>query len=467
MVIVLRDYQNDMIAKVREAFKAGNRSVLMQMATGSGKTLTAAYIIKHAAEKGNSTLFLCNRRELVEQTVEAFASIGVNVGVIAAGTKPNWNLAVQVGSIDTLRARMDDTFYFPDLVIWDECRGIAAASWAKIREHYKDAYHIGLDATPKRLDRKPLRPYFEEMICGLTIGELIERGALVPPRVYSPREKVDLTGVKMSMGDFDAQSLAEVMGKSAITGDIIGHYQRLGVGRQGLTFCPTIEYSNMMVRLFNGAGIAAEHLDGNSSKKVRKKIVGKYRDGDLRMLSNVNLFTAGFDVPNVSYIADASPTMSLANYMQRAGRAARPAEGKEYYVLSDHAGNSFRHGLPHEDREWSLDAPPKRKKSAIIAAASKQCEECYAHSPISTKICPYCGTPFQVVDREVKQTDGELVEVQPLPKLIGAELREAIAAAQRPADLYALAKRQGYKAGWAWIELQKRRMPARNPMGDL
>lgn len=465
-MITLRPDQQDMIDAVRLKFKEGKRSVLMQMATGAGKTYTSAYIMKGAAEKGNKTLFLCNRRELVDQTVQAFENIGVTAGVIAAGTKPDWNLTVQVGSIDTLRARMDDTFYFPDLVIWDECRGIAAASWTKIRKHYDTAYHIGLDATPLRLDRKPLRPYFEDMVCGLTIQQLIDVGALVPPKVYAPKEKVDLSGVKMKMGEFDAVGVADVMAQSAITGDIIDHYRRLANDGQGLVFCPTLEYSVMIARLFTEAGIPAEHLDGNTSKKVRKKIVSKYREGGLRLLSNVNLFTAGFDVPNVSYIADTAATMSLANYMQRAGRGARPAEGKTHYVLADHAGNSFRHGLPHEDREWSLDAPPKRTKAQMSVVAAKQCDECYACSPVSVKVCPYCDTPFPVKERDVKSSDGDLVEAQILPKLIGEELRLAIEAAQRPADLYALAKRQGYKAGWAWHKLQERRtrFQSRNPM---
>lgn len=466
MTITLRDDQQDMIDRVRDAFKRGKRAVLMQMATGAGKTYTSAFIMKGAAAKGNKTLFLCNRRELIEQTVKAFENIDVQAGVIAAGVKPNWNLPVQVGSIDTLRVRMDDTFYYPDLVIWDECRGIAAASWSKIRKHYDTAYHIGLDATPKRLDRKFLSPYFEEMICGLTIQQLIDIGALVPPRVYAPREKVDLSGVTMRGGDFDAGQLADVMAKSAITGDIVRHYQRLGVNRQGLIFCPTIAYSEMIAKLFTESGVPAQHLDGNTPKEVRKKIVQQYRDGQLLMLSNVALFTAGFDVPNVSYIADASPTMSLSNYMQRAGRGARPAEGKQYYVLSDHAGNSFRHGLPHEDREWTLDAPPKRNKKSISVAPVKQCENCYACLPVQVKVCTYCDHEFPVVERETKTDDGELVEAFILPKLNGDELRLAIENARAPADLYMLAKRQGYKAGWAWHKLQERRgvLQSRNPI---
>lgn len=222
----------------------------------------------------------------------------------------------------------------------------------------------------------------------------------------------------------------------------------------------------MIAKLFTEAGIQAQHLDGNTSKKVRKKIVQQYRDGELLMLSNVALFTAGFDVPNVSYIADASPTMSLSNYMQRAGRGARPAEGKEYYVLSDHAGNSFRHGLPHEDREWTLDSPPKRNKKSISEAPIKQCENCYACVPVQVKVCTYCGHEFPVKERDTKTDDGELVEAFILPKLQGEELRLAIENARSPSDLYALAKRQNYKAGWAWHKLQERRnaLQSRNPM---
>jgi superfamily II DNA or RNA helicase len=465
-MITLRDDQKDMIEKVRGVFGDKKRSVLMQMATGAGKTYTAAYIMVEAAKKGNRTLFLCNRRELIDQTVLAFQNIGVEAAVIAAGYKPNYESFVQVGSIDTIRARMDDVMFFPDLVIWDECRSIASASWANIRKHYDSAYHIGLDATPKRLDRKPLRPYFEDMICGLTINELIGINALVPPKVYAPKERVDLSGVKLIGGDYDARGLEGAMSASSITGDIVDHYLRLANGGQGLVFCPTIDYSEMIAEVFNDSGIPAQHLDGGTTRKVRKKIVERYRNGEIKLLTNVNLFTAGFDVPNVSYVVDASPTKSLANYMQRAGRGARPANGKTHYILADHAGNSFEHGMPHDDREWSLDAPPKRTNKGISVAPVKQCEHCYAVCGVQELNCPACGKPFPVKERQVKAITGNLVEAVALPKLYGDELNAELEKCITRHDLIKIAQRQGYKMGWVHFRMKEKGniWQSKNPM---
>jgi superfamily II DNA or RNA helicase len=462
-MVTLRDDQNDMIERVRNRFNEGNRSVLMQMATGAGKTYTAAYIMMNAAKKGNRTLFLCNRRELIDQTVLAFENIGVTAAVIAAGFKPDYNNFLQVGSIDTIRARLDDVLFYPDLVIWDECRSIASPSWASIRKHYSAAYHIGLDATPKRLDRKPLRPYFDVMECGLTIQQLIDLEALVPPKVYAPAIKPDLSGVKIRGGDYDATGVAGVMSASAITGDIVNHYIRLAEGGQGLVFCPTIDYSEMIAGIFTEAGIPAQHLDGNTTKKVRKKIVEKYRAGEIRLLTNVNLFTAGFDVPNVSYVADASPTKSLANYMQRAGRGARPAAGKTHYTLADHAGNSFEHGMPHEDREWSLDSPPKRTNKGVSVAPVKQCEHCYAVCGVQELNCPSCGKPFPVKERQVKEVIGDLVEAVKEAKLYGADLDAAIDSCNTIHDFVALAKRQKYKMGWVYYMTKNKKLISDNP----
>jgi superfamily II DNA or RNA helicase len=465
-MVTLREDQQDIIARVRAKFAEGKRSVLMQMATGAGKTYTAAFVMKEAAKKGNRTLFLCNRRELIDQTVAAFDNIGVKADVIAAGFKPDYNNFIQVGSIDTIRARLDDVMFFPDLVIWDECRAIASPSWAMIREHYAPAYHLGLDATPKRLDRKALRPYFEDMVCGLTIGELIERGALVPPKVYAPAVRPDMSGVKIRGGEYDAAGVAGVMSASSVTGDIVAHYLRLANGGQGIVFCPTIEYSEMIAEVFTEAGIPAQHLDGNTTRKVRKKIVERYRNGEIKLLTNVNLFTAGFDVPNVSYIADASPTKSLANYMQRAGRGSRPAEAKTHYILADHAGNSFEHGLPHEDREWSLDAPPKRTNKGISVQPVRQCEHCYAVCSIQETHCPLCGKEFPIKKREVKEVIGNLVEAVKEAKLYGADLDAAIDACNTIQDFLKIAKRQGYKAGWAYYRMKEKgsKWQSKNPM---
>jgi DNA repair protein RadD len=446
-----RPYQVNLIDAVREEFKLGALSVLMQSATGSGKTLVSGWITSEITKRGKRVFFICNRIELVEQTLIAFESLGLDCGIIASGLPENRNALVQICSVDTLRSRLKRENYVADVVIWDEARGRGAAGWQAVCDSFGfHCLHIGLDATPIRLDGKPLGNFFEKMVCGLQIRELIEMGALVPPRVFGGAIAPDLSNLKIVRGDYVPEEVAGAMSGAGLVGDIVDTYKRIGENRQGIVFCPNIAYSQFIAGVFQEAGISALHLDGNTTKPDRDAAIRVYRNGDVRLLTNVGLFEAGFDVPAVGYVVDASPTKSLARYLQRAGRGARPAEGKEYYIYADHAGNRFEHGFPHQDREWSLSAR-KNKAKGEVKTRTRECPECYMSSPAHKKACEHCDHVFVVEKKEIAlPTPSEMQEFHLLPPVKGHELETLKESCKSYADFLALAMRQGYKKGWAF-----------------
>jgi superfamily II DNA or RNA helicase len=453
-MISLRPYQQNIIDKARTEFAKGHKRVLVQLPTGGGKTFIAGFMLLNKPKK---SFFIVNRIELLEQTLDSFEKIGLNCGVIASGLPELPEAPVQICSVDTLKTRIKHTQYKADFVIWDECRGIAAAGWQKVMAHFGDkTCHLGLDATPIRTDGKSLGQFFDVIVTNLQINDLIAMGALVPPKIFGAAVKPDLSNARISMGDYVASDVEKAMGGN-VAGDIVQTYLRIGEGGQGLVFCPTIAYSQFIAEQFKIANVSCEHLDGETPKALRDQIINQYRLDKIKLLSNVGLFTAGFDVPNVSYVADASPTKSLANYLQRAGRGARPLAGKEYYILADHAGNRYEHGFPDDDREWSLNYG-KKKKDGEVKTKVRDCPECFMSSKAHKKACEHCGFVFPIEKREIIASDATMEECERLPKLRGDDLTEAISLCKTKKDFDDLALRQGYKKGWAyyqWAEMKR------------
>lgn len=456
MTFVLREYQEDLLERVRKAMRKSKR-VLVQLPTGGGKTVICSKAIANATAKGLTSWFLLHRRELVKQSVRTLTeAAGLDVGIVAAGFPSNRHQQVQVCSIGTL-ARRSHLLPEPRLLNWDECHHLAAASWAAIFEKFPGSFHLGWTATPERLDGTGLGKWFDEMVCGPTVRELIEIGSLCDYTLYAP-SVVDLAGVHSVGGDYNKKELAAAMGKSTVTGDALSHYRKHCPGKRAILFAWSIEASIEIVRQFNDAGIPAEHVDGSTDEVVRDNAISRFREGRTLLLSNVNLFSEGFDVPAVEAVFDLAPTQSLSMYLQRCGRALRPAEGKDRALLFDHAGNSARHGLPDAEREWSLEGRRKTKGSKSDGPPVKQCPLCFATVAAASSVCRHCSYKFEVASRPIEQVAGELGEVD----------REAFAAkraaqreqgtAQTLDELIRIGTLRGMKnpAGWAKHVLEGR-----------
>lgn len=407
-------------------------------------------MLKTACERGYRAWFNCHRIELIRQSVVTLTNAAdLNPGIVASKFPGNRHLPVQVCMIPTLRHRrifLDE----PHLIIWDECHHVVAGTWDEIHRAYPRSAHIGLTATPERLDGKGLGGYFQKIITGPSVSWLIRHGFLADYRLFAPPPP-NLDGVHTVAGDFNKKELSAAMAKSTVTGDVISHYRRYAAGKRMVLFAWSVEASMSIAQRFSDAGIPAEHVDGGTDDRVREGAMERFKSGETRVLCNVDLFSEGVDVPAIEAVALLRPTQSLALYMQQVGRALRPSPGKQYAVILDHAGNCRRFGMPDDERVWTLEGRKKRARDND-ATLIRQCPRCYAISSISADSCKACGYKFITIGRGVEEVEGELKEVDDLMARQAkrdAELREQ-GQARTLDDLIALAKVRGYKNPDKW-----------------
>jgi len=443
----LRPYQTNIIDETRQALRKHN-SVLIQAPTGSGKTALSAAMAGTASRKNKRTFFICHRAELIEQTSITFNKVGIPHGFIASGVAPDPFQTVQVCSIDTLKSRVK-TIKHPDFCIWDESHHVGAAGWAKVHSLYSKAKHVGLTATPERLDGKGLGEWFTHMVIGPTPEWLIKNGYLCDYNYFAPNVP-DLTGVHTSMGDFKKNELNHAMDSNVITGDAIKHYMKLARGKRAVVFCVGIKHSKHVVEQFKAAGIVAVHIDGTMAKHDRKAAIDGFRSGTIQILSNVDIVGEGFDLPAIEASILLRPTKSLALFLQQVGRALRPKEDGSKAVILDHTGNFLRHGFPDDEREWTLGGHQRKgrgKKEEGEEVNIKQCPKCFnVHKPMPR--CPSCGHIYEVKGRELDQVDDDLVELD--REAIRKQQRKEQGRASSLEDLVELGIKRGYKSPHAW-----------------
>ncbi len=463
----LRDYQESMLDQARDHMRRGVRRILLQLPTGGGKTVMAATMLGGASSRGKPSQFLVHRRELVEQTSVTFGAVGIEHGLIASGLPAAGQRAVQLSAVQTLVNRLD-TIPTPSLVVVDEAHHAVAGTWDRILSAWPDAFIIGLTATPERLDGRGLKDHFDVMVKGPSVASLIERGFLSPYSYYAPGVP-DLLGVRTTAGDFNRAGLAAAMDKPKLIGDVVEHYLRLAPGEQGIVFAVSREHSRRIADAFTANGVRAAHVDGAMNDQERARIVGGFRAGDVRVMVNVDLFGEGFDVPGLVYCGLARPTKSLGLHLQQVGRALRVMAGKAQAIIADHAGNAMTHGLPDDEREWTLEGRKRGSSRAggwADAVAVHQCSECFRVTPSVLRVCP-CGHEFPVKVRALDQEDGELfaLDREAMRALAQAE-KQAVARARKEEerrcetmmDFIRLGRERGYAnpAGWARMKMQLR-----------
>jgi DNA repair protein RadD len=446
-MIQLRPYQSEIVDACRAAYRSGQRSALVQLATGGGKTVLGSYMVQGSSARGLTCWWLVHRRELLTQASRTFYSMGIEHGFIAGGRSSDPTRRVQIGSVQTVARRLHD-LPPPDVIVFDEAHHCGAAQWRQIYEAFPHAKVIGLTATPWRLDGVGLGRWFETMIQGPTVAELIEAGSLSEYRLFAP-SAVDTSSVATAMGDFKRDQLSALMDKPTITGDAVQHYLRLAQGRRAVAFACSIEHSRHIAAQFQAAGIPAEHADGTMATEQRDAAVQRFISGQTLVLSNAELFGEGFDVPAIEAAILLRPTKSLSLHLQQVGRALRPCDGKDHAIILDHAGNSLVHGLPDDDREWSLEDRKKRRKGEVGAVSVRQCPKCFrVYRPAPQ--CPGCGFGEVGAGRAVEQREGDLQEID--PAVLRAARKQEERRAQTVADLVHLGEQRGYKNPRVWAE---------------
>jgi superfamily II DNA or RNA helicase len=340
----------------------------------------------------------------------------------------------------------------PGLIIIDEAHHATAGQWARILDHWPDAYRLGVTATPCRLDGCGLRSAFDAMVLGPSVADLIFTGYLSPARIYAPPVVADLSGVRRRAGDYANDQAAAAMDRPTVTGDAIAHYQRLAAGQQAIAFCCNVAHAVSVCDAFKTAGISAALLLGGTGD--RDQVVADFAAGIVRVLVTVDVVSEGFDVPAASCAILLRPTQSLGLYLQQVGRVLRPAPGKDAALILDHVANVTRHGFPDDPREWSLSEGIVRGGRGTPAPSVRTCPECYAAFK-PAPICPVCGAQCAPVkSRAIRQLMGELKELkrESVQQRIAErdKAKRQRQAARTLSELLALAKERGYSPGWAY-----------------
>lgn len=455
MKFQLREYQQQSVDAIRDAYRSGYRTPLLVLPTGGGKTIVFTHIAEKMAAQGKRVYILVHRKELLTQASEKLTEFGVSHGLIAPGHSMTGD-CVQVASVHTLSRRLS-RLPEPDLIIIDEAHHAAAGTWKKILDHWPRSRFLGVTATPIRLDGKPLGKsaggYFDTLVGGPNVRWMIDKGYLTQPVVFAPPTQIDYSQIKMKGKDFATTEAAAVMDKPTITGDAIDHYSRLCGGEPAIAFCASVDHAEHVAAEFTAAGYPAYSLTASLTDAQRKHRIQCLADGRIKVLTSCDIISEGTDIPVVAVAILLRPTQSLGLYLQQVGRVLRPYPGKTRSIILDHVGNCLRHGMPDEVREWDIDEGIIKKKAqdSEDGPAVKQCERCFFVYPCGPRECPSCGYVAPVKERSIEEVAGELVQMTDDEiESFRRRSRQVVGRARTLEDLIAIADQRGYKKSWAY-----------------
>jgi DNA repair protein RadD len=437
-------HQARAIDDLRASLSSGKRRPMLMAPTGFGKTLTAAWIIQRALDKGKTVAFTVPSINLIDQTVAAFEAEGIHCIGVLQGAHPRTDreAPVQICSVQTLtrRKRLD-----VDLVLVDEAHGLYrdVLRWM---QDFPNLPFIGLSATPWS---RGLGKFYDDLIVAATTADLIRDGFLSPFTGYAPSNP-DLSAVSTVAGDFREDELSEAMDRPSITGDIVGEWLKRGEDRPTLAFCVDRKHAQHIHERFEEVGVPSEYMDGETPREDREATFERFRAGATRVICNVGVLVAGVDLPMASCLIDARPTKSRIRYVQVTGRGLRTSPGKVDLRILDHAGNALRLGLVTDIHQTRLDDGEEkaaaRKQREKPAPLPKLCSACKAVLGRAAKVCFACGEPVLSVTA-VRVVDGDLVELS--SRRSGQRDLKEWERRRFFSELLGLAEERGYAPGWA------------------
>ena len=417
-----------------------------------------AEIARRTTANNNRVMFLIHRKEVLDQAVKTFNEQGVNPSLLTAGM------------VQTLTRRVDK-LAAPNVILVDEAHHALAKSYQRILKQFPKSIVLLFTATPHRTGRMQLDQIADDIIVGQSIHELTEKGFLAPFRYFQPPDDFDSKLLKRSStGDYTAESMQQAM-STKIFGHIVKQYRRIADGMQAVVYTYSIDSAVEIARKFNSEGISAVEVDGTTLKEKRDLAVQKFREQEIKILVNVNLFTEGVDLPDVDCVIMARPTASLALYLQLSMRCLNPREGKTAIII-DHANNFKTFGYPDDDRDWKQAIKSGKQKNKSLLTDSDisivTCDYCFAvvkASEVKDGKCPICGKPIKV--HEAKPvSDVDLVEAtkerQRLikeivkKKLLKEVANKSVSELHTMKELQAYARLHGYKKGWCFYMAKRK-----------
>ena len=364
----LRDYQQEMKLRLFEEWEL-HRSVMVQMPTGTGKTHLLAAVVKEflcGGGVGMRVWIVAHRRELVEQIEETVARYGMGKepdksaknGRTGKDSMPEESGRVRVFSIQWLSRNRKIMDGQPDLIVIDEAHHALAETYRELWKRYPEARKLGMTATPCRLNRKGFTDLFDTLITSWSIAEFIGRGWLssfdyVSIRANSSEQRlIDSLKKRGADGDYQVKEMNAVLNRETGIRQLYESVRRYAAGKKGIVYAVSIAHARQIAAYYSLHGVESVAIDSRTPALERKELVEDFRRGKISVLVNVDIFSEGFDCPDVEFVQLARPTLSLAKYLQQVGRGLRKSDNKESCVLIDNVGLHRIFGLPVRDRDW-------------------------------------------------------------------------------------------------------------------
>ncbi len=439
----LRPYQAEMVDSTVRLLAGGAVSICWQVGTGAGKTHTAAEFLLKIVRKNLRGVFFAHLSDLILDTHARLQAAGVPCGFIQAGRPSDPTAPIQVCSLQTIHSRGLDSLPPARVAMLDEAHRCQGATTRAILEAYpgEQTARIGLTATPQRGDGKPLGELFKHLVQGPSNRWLTDNGYLVPCEVIAP-------------GDPKPGRIAM---------DPVKAYNTYSPGRRAIIFAESIEHARDYVARLPRSALFVGETDEPERVRLKRAV----KRGEIDVLVGVAVFVEGFDLPELDTVILARQFTVTGAYLQAIGRGLRPAPwvGKTKCRVIDLFGSWALHGLPDEERRWSLEGVAVRRAAAVVALC--RCSDCFAIFPAARE-CPRCGTRIDARTIQAKK-----------PRKSAEQVLETISAwpewkrdARVMAQLRNVAMRiptlpAGGREAWCLRQFRKRfdRLPTKHP-GD-
>jgi DNA repair protein RadD len=356
----LRDYQEKSVQQIQELHQSGVNSIVLVAPTGSGKTVmfTDAARRHLDSDPSNSVITFTHREELLNQAVSKFAQHGIQVGTCSAGT-PIGSGRAWVSTVGSAQHVLQNLK--PTMVIWDECHHAVSDSWLALKQQTISALHLGVTATPERLDGKPLGNAFQSMIVSQTVRQLTEAGFLAKTQIFSPNKPSK---------DWAQHPVDEWLSRAG--------------GKKTIGFFKSRVESETIAEAFRAKGISAVHVDATTKDRAHK--LALFAEGEITVVCNVGLFLEGVDIASCKSVIFGKRVTSQCSWLQGCGRSMRP-DGNDAAIIIDLCGSVWLHGSPSLERVYSLEKGIQIKNKSLMPM---RCPKCSARLYPGAINCPSC-----------------------------------------------------------------------------
>ena len=374
------------------------------MPTGTGKTRLFTSLINDIIKndkRDGKIVIIAHRKELIDQISKSLLQYNINHALIIAGQKRDLSKRVQVASIASImhsktRNKTEYKELEVDYIIIDEAHHSMAKTYARLCQRYKTAKKLGVTATPWRMNHsgfmyfdcyKRKQEYFQKLIKSKPISWFIENHYLSPYTYYSIQDKsttrklIDSIKTYNKFGNYAEGELATKFNTKVIRARLLESYQKYANGKKGIIYAINQAHGKDICQQYQEAGLKVAYIDSNTKLSERISLINRYRNGIIEILVNINIFSEGFDCPDIEFIQLARPTKSLSMYLQQVGRGLRPTKNKSQCIILDNVGLYSTYGLPDANRQWDyhfkgsqteiIEQPTKDNKGLGVTIATK------------------------------------------------------------------------------------------------